>query len=143
GPVVRQEIVIDLPTTGHVVDVRTGAFLGAAPRLKASVVAGDALVLAVGSRAARVEVSGPETASRGEHPRVRVTSSGPCRRLVAGHVVGPDGRSRPEYARNLILDAGEATLVVPSALDDEPGPYRVTAVDILSGTKAEAPLLLR
>src|SRR5262249_62055915 len=77
GPVVRQEIVVDLPTTGDVVDVRTGAFLGAAPRLKASVVAGDALVLAVGSRAARVEVSGPETASRGEHPRVRVPASGP------------------------------------------------------------------
>src|SRR5262249_3827274 len=80
GPVVRQEIVIDLPTTGDVVDVRTGAFLGAAPRLKASVVAGDALVLAVGSRAARVEVSGPETASRGEHPRFRVTAARPGRR---------------------------------------------------------------
>jgi hypothetical protein len=143
GPVVRQEMVVDLARTGDVVDVRTGALLGDAPRVKASVAAGDALILAVGPHASRVEVSGPEAASRGEHPRFRVMSSGPGRRLVVCHVFGPDGRSRPEYARNLILDGGEATLVVPSALDDEPGPYRVTVADILGGVTAETSLRLR
>jgi hypothetical protein len=143
GPVVKQDVEIVLPRAGEVVDARTGAALGSTSRVKTTLAAGDALVLAIGSAAGRLGVSGPESAARGEHPRFRVASSSPGRRLVRCHVTAPDGRFRPEYAKNLVVEGGEDTFVLPSALDDEPGSWRVTATDVLDGSTAAAEIRLR
>jgi hypothetical protein len=69
--------------------------------------------------------------------------SGPGRRLVRGHVFGPDGDFLDEYARNLVLDGGEGTFVLPTALNERAGRYRVTVTDVLNGATAETAVELR
>jgi hypothetical protein len=143
GPVVRQELDVQLPRAAELANVRTGASLGHGDRFKATVMAGDALVVALSrAGAGRLAVSGPERARRGEHPRLAVTSGQAEKRLVRAHVYGPEGRFRPEFARNLLLDGAPAPFVVPLALDDAPGRYRVAITDLLSGATAEAALVV-
>jgi hypothetical protein len=143
GPSVKQDVEIRLPREGEVVDARTGASLGRTARVRATVAPGDALVLAVSASRGQLSLSGPEAARRGEHPRFKLSSSSPGRRLVRCHVTGPDGQFRAEYARNLVVDGGEDTFVLPTVLDDEVGLYRVTLTDVLDGAAAEASLRLR
>ena len=71
--------------------------------------------------------------------------SGPAtgRHLVRCHVLGPDGAFRPEYAKNLLVEEGAGRFVLPSALYDLAGEYRVVATDVLTGARAEAKVTLR
>jgi hypothetical protein len=111
--------------------------------VKLSVVAGDALLLAIGPPRGALSVSGPGSARPGEHPRFAVTSSTPGKRLVQALVFGPDGTSVPEYARTLLLDGAETRFALPFALDDAPGSYRLHFADVLSGASAETRVELR
>jgi hypothetical protein len=90
-----------------------------------------------------LELAAPQTAEPGAHPRFEVTSREGGKRLVRAHVFGPDGVFRPEFARNLLLDGSTAAFVLPLALDDAIGGYRVTVEDLLSGARAEAALTVR
>lgn len=56
---------------------------------------------------------------------------------------GPGGRFLPEYAANLLTDGGGARFVLPSALNDPEGEYRIVATDVLSGARAEAAVVLK
>ena len=51
---------------------------------------------------------------------------------------GPDGAFRPEYAQVTVEEGPAATFVLPSALNDAAGEYRVRVTDVLSGASAEA-----
>jgi hypothetical protein len=57
-------------------------------------------------------------------------------------VLGPDGAFHPEYAQVAVEESKEATFVLPSALTDPVGEYRVRVTDVLSGASAEASLRL-
>ena len=80
-------------------------------------------------------------------PRLRAAGGGgrggPGQRLVRVHVEGPGGRFLPEYAANLLTDGGGARFVLPSALNDPEGEYRIVATDVLSGARAEAAVVLK
>jgi hypothetical protein len=69
--------------------------------------------------------------------------TGPGRHLVRCHVLGPDGRPRPEYAANLLVEDGASRFVLPSALSDPEGEYRIDATDVLTGARAEARAFLK
>ncbi|HSD29441.1 MAG TPA: hypothetical protein VLL75_19215, partial [Vicinamibacteria bacterium] len=143
GRVARQEVEVRLPRTAEVVNARTGESLGRADRVRASLVAGEALVLALGDARPALGLTGPGTSRRGEHPRLTVASSGGGRRLVRCHVHGPDGGFRPEYSKNLLLEGQGAEMVLASALDDAVGAYRVRCTDVVAGTSAETQVDLR
>jgi hypothetical protein len=144
GTVVAEQVEIRLPRPGDVVNVRTGEFLGHADRLRTSIVAGDALVLAVGPARPTVALSGPPAARAGDHARfaIRLEPATP-RRVLRCHVFGPDGAFLPLYSRNLLVDGESADFVLPTALDDPPGSYRLKVTDILGGGAAEAAMDLR
>jgi protein involved in polysaccharide export with SLBB domain len=57
-------------------------------------------------------------------------------------VWGPGGAFLPEYARVTVEDGARATFVLPSALSDPAGEYRLRVGDVLSGASAEATLRL-
>ena len=143
GQVVRQDLEVRLPRPGDLANMRTAESFGRKDRVKLSVVSGDALLLAVGPPRGTLAVSGPTSARPGEHPRFALTSSAHGKRLVQGLVFGPDGASVPEYARTLLLDGPDAGFVLPFALDDTPGQYRLRFADVLSGASAEARVELR
>jgi hypothetical protein len=143
GKTARQEIEVRLPRAAEVVNARTGEAYGKTDRVKATAVAGEALVLALVPARPSLELSGPATALRGEHPRFSLTASLPGPRVVRCHVHGADGGFIPEYSRNLLLNDGPASFVVPSALDDAPGVYHLKCTDLLGGGSAEAKLEMR
>jgi len=63
------------------------------------------------------------------------------RRLVRCQVFDPAGTFVPEYAQDVVLSA-EAACVVPTALSDAAGSYRIRATDVLGGRSAEAAVAL-
>jgi len=143
GRVVRREIEVRLPRAGDVTNIRNAEPLGRTDRVKLSVVSGDALLLATGPPRGTLTVTGPVAAHPGEHPRFRLASSAPGKRLVQALVFGPDGAPIPEYTRTLLLDGANGSFVLPTALDDPPGRYRLRFADVLSGASAELGLEAR
>ena len=123
---------------GEVTNVRTGEALGRTDRVRATLTAGDALVLSVAPGRPSLRVEGPLEAARGGNPVFRVAAPLAGKRLVRWHVFGPDGAFHPEYAGHAVTDAGQVTtFVVPWALSDSPGEYRLKVTDVLSGAHAE------
>jgi hypothetical protein len=143
GPVARQEVDIVLPRSGEVTNARTGESLGRGDRVRASLTAADALVLTVGPAGPALRVEGPREAARGDTVAFTLAASASGRRLVRWHVFGPDGAFLPEYAGHTLLDGTGTRFVLPSAVSDPPGDYRLKATDVLSGAGAEVPLRLK
>jgi len=138
GPVARHDLVVRLPRVFHVVNARTGEPFGRTDTVRASVRAGDALVLGLSPEQREVRLSGPTAAARGERVAFTLTASGRGRQLLRCHVFGPAGAFLYEYARNVVLEGGTGTFVLRSALNDPAGLYRVAATDVLTGARAEA-----
>jgi hypothetical protein len=143
GPVARHEIVVRLPRTTHVANARTGETYGITDTVRVWLREGDALVLGLDDSPGGVTLEGPAEARRGDRLSFAVTASGPGERLVRCHVVGPHGAFLPEYARNLVLEKGAGTFLLPSALSDPAGAYRLAATDVVTGAHAEATVDLR
>lgn len=144
GRVVRHPVELQLPRRASVTNARTGEALGETDRLRTTLTAGDALVLSLGPAREPLSLSGPATARRGD--AVEYTATGPAvttaRRLLRWQVFGPDAELRPEYARVSVEDGPAARFVLPSALNDAAGEYRVRVADVLGGASAEATLRL-
>jgi hypothetical protein len=144
GPVVRQDFELRLSRSAELVNVRTGAALGRADRAKATLPAGEAFVVALNPvPTGSLKATGPSAAARGEPARFALASTETGPRLVRVQVTGPDGKRRPEYSENLLLTEGTATFVLPAALNDPAGTYRLDAADVLSGASTTTSLELR
>ena len=131
-----------LPRAAHVTNARTGEPLGETARLRTTLTAGDALVLALGPEPTPLRLEGPTQAKPGTAPAFTATGSSATRRLLRWHVRGPDGALRPEYARVTVEEGPSATFTLPSALNDAAGEYRLQVTDVLTGASAEATLSL-
>jgi hypothetical protein len=142
GRVVRHEVDVTLPRAAQVTNARTGEPLGEAQRLRTTLAAGDALVLALGPGRSPLRLEGPVRGKLGEALAFTSSASGARRRLLRWHVLGPDGAFRPEYAQVSVEEGAQAAFVLPSALSDPAGEYRVRVGDVLSGASAEARLRL-
>lgn len=142
GRVVRHEVDVALPRAAHVTNARTGEALGEAARLRTTLTAGDALVLALGPERPPLRLEGPGRAKRGDALALTASGSAAGRRLLRWHVHGPDGAFLPEYARVTVEDGPSVAFVLPSALDDPAGAYRVRVTDVLTGASAETSVRL-
>jgi hypothetical protein len=125
-----------------VTNARTGEALGETSRLRTTLTAGDALVLALGPERTPLRLEGPARARRGDAVAFTASGAAPARHLLRWHVTGPDGTFRPEYSRVSVEERPEATFTLPSALNDPPGDYRVRVADVLTGSAAEATVRL-
>jgi hypothetical protein len=143
GKVAREEVVVRLPRVANVSDARSGRFLGQTDRVNVSALAGEAVVLALSPARNSIAIAGPAAAARGEHVPFELTSTQGGKRLLRCHVFGPDGAFLHVYARNLVTEGSAAAFVLPSALGDAPGAYRIRATDVLTGAHAETTLTLR
>ena len=135
GTIARQQVTVQLPTRYHVVDARTGERLGYTDTVTTSITVGGALILGLSPSQNEIELTGPTSASPGEHPTFAIRSSSPEEALVRCHFTGPDGTSIPYYAKNVLV-AGTGSVTLPSALNDDAGEYRLEATDVLSGATA-------
>lgn len=142
GRLVRHVVDVTLPRRAQVTNARTGEDLGETDRLRTTLTAGDALVLSLGPARTPLRLEGPGHAARGVAVDFTAVGEGAARRLLRWRVWGPDGAFRPEYARVLLDDGARAAFVLPSALDDPAGEYRVRVDDVLSGATSETTLRL-
>jgi hypothetical protein len=142
APVARQEVVISLPRLARTVDARTGRDLGRTDTVRIDVTPGDAVILAQTDAAAALTVEGPPAARRGDHATFALGLAGPGPHLVRAHVHDPDGRFLPEYAANVLVDGDRGQFVLPTAVSDAPGRYRVVVTDVITGATARAELIL-
>ena len=143
GRVARQEITIRLPRKFYVADVRSGKQLGYTNIIHSSALIGDAVVLGLSPVLNKITLDGPATALLGEHVSFSVASSVPGRRLIRCHVFAPDGSPLPVYAKNVLMQNGSSTFVLPAALNDPSGTYTIRATDVVTGATAETRLNLK
>jgi len=143
GRVQRQQITIRLPRKYWVTDVRTGERLGYTDTVETSIVVGGALVLGLSEVENELELSGPASAALGDQPEFTIKLARPGKAIVRCHLFGPDGAFLPSYARNVLIDNGAGTVVLPSALNDAAGQYTLKVTDVMTGAGATATLLLR
>jgi len=142
GRLVQHEVDVTLPRPAHVTNARTGEALGETSRLRTTLTAGDAVVLALGPRRSPLRLDGPAQARRGEAVAFTASAGGGARALLRWHVIGPDGAFRPEYAQVMIEEGATATFTLPSALNDPAGEYHLRVADVVTGAAAEATVLL-
>ncbi len=88
GRVVRHEVDVTLPRAAHVTNARTGEALGETARLRTTLTAGDALVLALGPGETPLRLEGP---GRREARRGVRSSRPPHRPPAAGSSAGTCG----------------------------------------------------
>jgi hypothetical protein len=143
GQVARQEIIIKLPKKYYVTDVRSGKQLGFTDVVHSSVLVGDAAVLSLSPAENKLTLRGPASSLRGEHLVFALSSSVPGPRLIRCHVFGTDGVVLPVYARSLLLNGTASSFVLPSALNDNAGPYAIRATDVVTGATAETKITLK
>ena len=143
GRVARQEITIRLPRKFYVADVRSGKQLGYTNIIHSSALIGDAVVLGLSPVLNKITLDGPAAALLGEHVSFSVASSVPGRRLIRCHVFAPDGSPLPVYAKNVLMQNGSSTFVLPAALNDPSGTYTIRATDVVTGATAETRLNLK
>ena len=149
GAAPGRDVVVRLPHAGFLVNARTGESFGRTDTGRARLQPGEALVLASRPSPGRLALQGPATAALGTHASFEIrgaaggTGGDALRRLIRVHVTGPDGGFVPEYAANLLLEGGGGRFVLPSALNDPAGEYRVDATDVLSGARADAKVVLK
>jgi hypothetical protein len=58
-------------------------------------------------------------------------------------VFAPDGSPLPVYARNVLMNNGSSTFILPAALNDPSGRYTVRATDVVTGATVETKINLR
>jgi len=133
----RQAIEIRLPSQCHVRDVRTGQQFGYTDTIKTSIRIGDALVLGLAPSPSSLTLSGPAEGNLGDRIRWKVKLSTGGKHLVRCHFFAPDGAFIPAYASSTLVEGSSAEVVLPSALNDSSGLYRIEAADVVSGASAE------
>lgn len=65
---------------------------------------------------------------------VRLKTESPGCHVVRITVKNPDGIAQKHYSRNLIVRNGAATDIVPLALSDKAGSWRIHAMDVATGS---------
>ena len=132
---------VTLGRSAHLYDVRAKRYLGQASTAQFDLTQKAAAVLAV----LPYQVTGLEAkASPAEvapgHP-VTVAlelraSSGPGDHVVRVEVDDPAGRHSRAYTRNVLTVAGRHQYTLTTALDEQPGRWRIVATDVISGQTA-------
>ncbi|MDD5482200.1 MAG: beta-galactosidase [Kiritimatiellae bacterium] len=140
SPAVKnQGLVIILPEKRHVYNVRAGRYLGYQDRISDELKPGmaglwalfpseqpkDLIMLNVQQEA---DIGGNIEYS------VRLKTESPGCHVVRITVKNPDGIAQKHYSRNLIVRNGAATDIVPLALSDKAGSWRIHAMDVATGS---------
>ncbi len=142
---------LDKPSTVKVVfdgksevyNIRTGKHLGKVKALAATLDPVYPLCYALlGYRVTGVTVNVPKAVKRGEavivEAAVKASAGKVARHVLRADVLGPDGKLRTYYSRNLETEAGKAEMTIPLALNDAVGAWKVRVKDTATGTTAEA-----
>jgi len=146
APPKPRPVTIHFRRPAHLYDVRAGKYLGESDTLKTEMTAGVASLYALlPYKVADLGIDTAREAKAGGRLAWRAKVHAPG--AVGDHVLrlrvlGPDGKERAWYGRNLLAKGGEVSSAFTFALDDPPGAWKITVTDVASGVATSATVKL-
>jgi Beta-galactosidase len=142
NPNTRETVVLALPRMFSVYDLRTRQLLGNTDRLELELGPVEPVLLSLSEKPiAPPSIAGPRRAHLGEIAEFQVRSNSPAERgVIHLDVTDPEGGTIAHYSENLLVDGTVTTKLLPFALNDKTGVWRLRAVDLPSGGTATAEL---
>jgi len=140
-----QPATVVLPRKGHVYELRTaGKYFGETDRVELKLTPCVGAVFALlPYEVEGVEMVLPARVKAGETVNVtgRIVPRGagaPALHVVRLEAFGPDGRAFEGFCANLTATGGRFAHVLPLALDERAGAWKIVATDVISGKSAQA-----
>lgn len=133
--------LVSLPGKSVVYDVRQHRELGQVDSLRVPMEAGEARVFCLAPAplpAPSLRVS--SSAAAGERIEAVLgvpAAASEATRVLRLRVSDPSGKPVPAHQRNVLLRSGEATVRLPTALNDPTGEWRIAICDLVSGAVVE------
>ncbi len=141
------ELRIDFGKKVWFYDARLGRLIGNQRQYIFSLDKIQPTILAILQEPAKeITIAGPEAAAAGDllELKTALTLNHPDdRHTFRVQLVDPSGKELRMLTRNLAAPGGQATWELPLAADLTPGRYTLLARDIVTGTRAERPLIVR
>jgi len=143
------EAEIRWPNAAHTYDARTGKYYGKADRVLASFQPDRGklftrLPYAVSAVRVKTQSASIRVGSDVVVQVALATSGGrPGRHWAHVSVIGPDNKERRHYAQNIAVVDGKGEAVIPVAMNDAPGTWKVQARDVASGVIGTAELRVK
>ncbi|MBI2201105.1 MAG: beta-galactosidase, partial [Armatimonadetes bacterium] len=147
SPLNPEEVTLRLPRPGHLYEVKSGNDLGEGRDARVKLRAADSALVAVlpyrvegvKARAASARAGEPVVVSAA----VQASTGRPGRHILHLQVEGPDGRLRRAYAGNVEARGGRWEGIVPTALNDPKGRWKVRVREVVSGLETEVAFRLK
>jgi hypothetical protein len=138
----RETVVLTLPRMFSAYDLRIGQPLGNTDRLELDLDPVEPVLLSLSEHPiAPPSIAGPRRAHLGEIAEFRIRSNSPAAcGVIRLDISDSEGGTISHYSENLIVDGAETTKVLPLALNDKPGVWKIRASDLPSGGTATAEL---
>jgi hypothetical protein len=138
----RETVVLALPRIFSVYDLRAGRLLGNTDRLELDLGPVEPVLLSLSEKpVAPASITGPGRARLGEIAEFQLRSNSPAEHgVIHLDVIDPEGGTIAHYSENLLIDGAVTTKVLPLALNDKTGVWRLRAADLPSGGAATAEL---
>ena len=132
------------PRKAHVYDVREKKYLGETGSIETMLHPARAKVFArLPYRVTGLDLKLEKARQRQGQPvdftvAVEVSGGEPLKHVVRAELYGPGGKEIPHYAQNVLVRNGMQSGVIPLALNEATGTYRVVVTDVVTGATAEA-----
>jgi hypothetical protein len=138
----RETVVLVLPRMLSVYDLRARQLLGNTDRLELELGPVEPVLLSLSEKPiAPPSIAGPRRAHLGEIAEFHIRSNSPAEPgVIHLDVTDPEGGTVAHYFENLVVDGGETTKVLPFALNNKTGVWKLRATDLPSGGTATAEL---
>ena len=136
-------VKLQLPATAFLYDARTGKALGQMQELKTTVHPYDPVILTISPRRLPpLQVMAPSIAKRGTIVEIGIDAGATAAATHVYHVevFGPGGSLMPYYTENLIAAGGHASKLLPLAVNDAAGGWKVRIRDSFTGETKEVTL---
>src|SRR5205807_7718858 len=129
---------LDLPRTFSVYDLRGRQFLGNTDRLEFELGPVEPVLLSLSEEPiAPPSIAGPHPAHLGEIAEFQIRSNSPVEhRVIHLDATDPEGGTIAHYSENLVVDGAQTTKVLPLALNEKTGVWRLRATDLPSSGSA-------
>lgn len=137
------DVRVKLFDTFHCYDMLEGKYLGQTDSLKCKIGPFTHKVLALlPYKVEALNITGPDCAAAGSQLAfnilVKTSYAKPAMHTFYIEVFAPDGKKEDAYSGIQFADSGRYDLLIPLPLNAAQGKWRITVVDVLTGTRANA-----
>ncbi len=138
----RETVVLTLPRPFNVYDIKATQALGKTDRLAVELGPVEPVLLTLSEKPlAPPSIAGPRSAHLGETAEFYIGAGSPAQRhIVHLDVTDPQGSTVAGYSGNLLFADAVTAKLLPLALNDKTGVWKLRARDILSGETATTEL---